>query len=484
MPLDDQSIAQFVESFPAQVLQPADSGFAQALSEAIWNGAISRQPVLIVRPTSAAEVARTLAFALDAGVDVTVRGGGHSASGAAVADGAVMIDLSRMNGVRVDAEARRAYVGAGASLADLDAATAAHGLAVVAGLVSHTGVAGLTLTGGMGWLTSQQGLSCDNLVGATLVTADGRIVTASDESQPELMWALRGAGTNFGVVTELVFSLHEVNPMANLGFFFWRAEDAAAPLAFARDYLLELPDGMGAVIAAMSAPPEPFVPEAFRGVAGAVVMVTGWGSAEEHAAAVAPLRERNPLFELVTPIPYVALQQMLNDAEPWGIRAYAKSLNFENLPDEAIGVLLDRLPHRRSPMSYVPLVMLRGRFREIPEDATAWGGSRRTRWAMALIALSPDEEPYAADRAWVRDLWQALSPYASTDGAYLNFETDTDERRVRSSYGETKFRRLAALKAEWDPDNTFRHNPNIPPATAGVPAPRQTPAATTEKAIG
>jgi len=473
MPLSDEAIAQFIRSFPAQALRSADPEFPQARTDAIWNGAISRQPALIVRPTSAGEVASTLAFARDAGADVTVRGGGHGVAGAAVAEGAVMIDLSRMNRVRVDSTARLAHVGAGASLADLDAATAEHGLAVVAGLVSHTGVAGLTLTGGMGWLTSQQGLSCDNLVEATLVTADGRIVTVSDQSHPELMWALRGAGTNFGVVIELVFALHEVNPLANFGLFFWGAEDAAAPMGFARDYLHELPDGMGAAIAAMSAPPEPFVPEAYRGLPGVAVMVAGWGSAEEHAAAVAPLRERSPLFEMVTPVPYAALQRMLDDAEPWGIRAYGKSLNFESLPDEAIRVLLDRLPHRTSPMSYVPLIMLRGRFRQVADDATAWGSSRSTRWAMALLALSYDEGAYAADRAWVRELWEALSPYASTEGAYLNFETDTDERRVRVSYGEEKFRRLAALKAEWDPDNVFRHNPNIPPTSAGVPAPRK-----------
>jgi FAD/FMN-containing dehydrogenase len=411
-------------------------------------------------------------------MEVTVRGGGHSAAGSAVAEGAVMIDLSRLAGVRVDPQARRAYVGGGAAWAAVDAATAPHGLAVVGGTVSHTGVAGLTLSGGIGWLTSQQGLACDNLVAATLVTADGRTVTVSEQNHPDLMWALRGAGTNFGVVTELVFALHEVNPMANLGLFFWPAQDAAGPLAFARNYVFELPESMGAVVAVLSAPPEPFVPEEHRGVPGVAVMVAGWGSAEEHAAAVAPLRDRHPLFELVTPLPHVALQQVIDNAEPWGIHAYAKSLNLDDLPDDAIEVLLSRLGRRRSPMSYAPMFALRGRFREIPDDATAWGSPRSTRWALALLAIAPDEESYAADRAWVRDLWQALRPYASAEGAYLNFETDTDERRVRASYGEDKYRRLAALKAEWDPNNMFRHCPNIAPTAAGVPTPRE--AATTQ----
>jgi hypothetical protein len=289
-------------------------------------------------------------------------------------------------------EARRAHVGGGASWAAVDAETVPHGLAVVGGTVSHTGVAGLTLSGGWGWLTSQQGLACDNLVAATLVTAHGRTVTVSDQAEPDLMWALRGAGTNFGVVTELVFDLHEVDPMANLGLFFWPVADAAAQLAFAREYLFELPKSMSAVVAASSAPPEPFVPEQHRGTPGIAVLVVNWGSAEEHAAAVAPLRARAPLFELVTPLPYVALQQMLDNAEPWGIHGYAKSLNFDDLPDEAIAILLDRLPRRRSPMSEVPMFTLRGRYSEIPDDATAWGSPRSARWAAALLGLAWDEE--------------------------------------------------------------------------------------------
>jgi FAD/FMN-containing dehydrogenase len=380
-----------------------------------------------------------------------------------------------MNDVRVDPDARRAYVGAGASWAAVDAATAPHRLAAVGGMVSHTGVAGLTLTGGIGWLTSQHGLACDNLVAATLVTADGRTLTVTDETEPDLMWALRGAGTNFGIVTEFVLALHEVDPLANLGLFFWPVVDAAGPLAFAREYLFQLPQSMGALVAALSAPPEPFVPEQHQGAPGIAVIVASWGSAEEHAAAIAPLREQGPLFELVTPLPYVALQQMLDNAEPWGIHAYAKSLNFDDLPDEAIAILLDRLPRRRSRMSYVPMLTLRGRSSEVPDDATAWGSPRTARWAAALLGLAWDDEGYAADRAWVRELWQALRPYAANEGAYLNFESDTDQPRVRASYGEQKYRRLAALKARWDPDNMFHHNPNVAPAGTSVPSPREAP---------
>ncbi|WP_448617742.1 FAD-binding oxidoreductase [Geodermatophilus sp. URMC 65] len=484
MSLDDAALARFERSVSGEVLRPAAPGFAAARAGAIWNGAITRQPALIVRPASTEEVAKTVAFVRQQGADLTVRGGGHSGAGNAVMDDAVMIDLSRLAGVRVDPDGRRAYVGGGATLAAVDAATAPHGLGVVGGTVSHTGVAGLTLSGGLGWLTSQQGLACDNLVAATLVTAHGRTVTASEQAHPELFWALRGAGTNFGIVTELVFALHEVNPLANLGLFFWRPPDAVEPLRFAREYLFGLPAGHAGAVVGMSAPPEPFVPEDHRGVRGIAVMVAGWGSAEEHAAAVRPLQERHPLFEMVTPIPYVALQQMLDEANPWGIRAYDKGLNLDQLSDDVLAVILGRLPDMCSPLSYVPMFPLTGRYSEVSDDATAWGSPRRPHWALALLALAGDEATYAQDRAWVRDLWQALRPYARDDATYLNFEADTDDRRVRASYGEEKYRRLAALKAEWDPDNVFRHNPNIPPAAAGIPSPRQTRPATADKSAG
>ncbi|MGY1662465.1 FAD-binding oxidoreductase [Geodermatophilus sp. SYSU D00705] len=483
MPLDRSALTRITRSVAGEVLQPADGRFAAARAEAIWNGAITRQPALIVRPDSSEDVMRTVALLREEGADFTVRGGGHSGAGNAVADDAVMIELSRLAEVRVDPDVRRIHVGGGATLAAVDGATAPYGLAVVGGTVSHTGVSGLTLSGGLGWLTSQQGLACDNLVSATLVTADGRTVTASEEAEPDLFWALRGAGTNFGVVTELVFALHEVSPMANLGMFFWRPDDGFEPLRFVREYLFELPAGIAGAVVGMSAPPEPFVPEEYRGVRGVAVMVAGWGSAEEHAAAVQPLRERNPLFEMVTPIPYVALQRMLDDANPWGIRAYDKGLNLDELSDDALQVILERLPRLRSPLSYVPMFPLGGRYSEISDEATAWGSPRRPHWALALLALAADDPTYTADRDWVRDLWQALRPYAPDDGTYLNFEADTDERRVRASYGEGKYRRLAQLKGTWDPENVFRHNPNIMPATAGLPSPRGAATARGEQTV-
>jgi FAD/FMN-containing dehydrogenase len=319
-------------------------------------------------------------------------------------------------------------------------------------------------------------------VAATLVTADGRTVTASKEQEPELFWGLRGAGANFGVVTELVFALHPVNPLANLGFFFWRVEEAADALAFAREYVFELPAEASALLVGLSAPPEPFVPEADRGAPGVAVLVVNWGTPEEHAALVEPLRGRGAVFELVTPIPYVALQQLLDGTAPWGIRAYDKGLNLDDLSDEAIQVILDQVPRRRFPLSFVPIFPLRGRFSEIADDATAFGSARARRWAMSIAALALDEESFAADRQWARDFYEAMRPYAPDESTYLNFDGFASADRVQASYGEQKYRRLAALKQVWDPDNVFRRNANIAPepaSGAAVPAPR---GATTEVA--
>lgn len=474
MALDDIAIGTLRESFAGELLRPGDENFGRARAEAVWNGDIARQPALIARPVSGDDVAAAVRFARERDLPISVRGGGHAPSGKSVVEGGLMIDLSRMSGARVDPGARRVYVGGGAPLAVLDAATAEHGLAVVGGTVSHTGVSGLSLTGGMGWLTSQQGLSCDNIVAATLVTAEGRVVEVSDEATPELFWGLRGAGTNFGVVTELVFGLQAVNPMANLGMFFWRAEDAAGPLAFARDYVFELPRHAAALVAGISAPPEPFVPEEVRGAPGIAVMVVTWGSPDEHAALIAPLQGRGAAFEMITPIPYTMLQQMLDETAPWGVRAYDKGINLDQLSDGVIQAIVEAMPRRRFPLSFVPMMTLRGRFSEIPDDATAFGSPRSRRWAVSIVGMAPDEETFAAEREWARSLHEAIRPYAPDDSTYLNFEYETDPARVRASYGERKYRRLAALKAEWDPDNVFRSNANIAPepAAAAVPPPR------------
>ncbi|MEO5813738.1 MAG: FAD-binding oxidoreductase [Gemmatimonadaceae bacterium] len=381
-------------------------------------------------------------------------------------DGGVMIHLGAMNGVVVDAAARRAVCGGGATWADLDAATQQHGLATPGGFISHTGVAGLTLGGGIGWLTKTAGLSCDNLVAAEVVTPDSRVVRASQDENPDLFWALRGGGGNFGVVTSFEFALHSVGPMVNLGLFFFGLENGAEALRFARDYIKTLPEQATAFLGVgLSAPPAPFVPEEHRFKPGHALLVVGFGSPAAHASVVAPIREAVvPLFELVTPIPFVALQRLFNESATWGLLGYEKALYLDELSDEAIAVISEHVPKKSSPLSLCPTFVLAGAY-GTPSDAdTAFGGSRSAAYVFNIEAAAPNRELYEADRAWVRSFWEAMRPHAAGSGGYVNFMAEADEERVRSSYGADKYERLARVKFEYDPDNVFHLNANIKPA--------------------
>ena len=320
----------------------------------MWNADIDRRPAVIARCASPADVAAAVTFAAGHGLEITVRGGAHSPSGESVADGGLMIDLSRLNHVSVDPQAKRARAGGGALLAGLDAATQAHGLAVPAGHVSHTGVGGLTLGGGMGWLTRQAGLSIDNLASAQLVTADGQIQRAAPDENPDLFWAIRGGGGNFGVVTEFEFRLHQVGPIVQLGLLFWGLKQGPDVLRLAREIIATLPRELNILVAGMNAPPAPFVPGQHHHQPGYALVVAGFGSAGQHQQVLARIRQAlPPLWELVTPMPYVALQQMFDEVNAWGFHGYAKGTYLEDLSDEAIEVAAEYLPRKSSPLSAV-----------------------------------------------------------------------------------------------------------------------------------
>lgn len=459
------AVDKFRAGFGGVVVEPADIGFDEALTRAIWNGDIKRRPALIARPTNAAEVADVLTYVRRESLDVTVRGGGHGYAGHAVADGAVMIDLGELNAVTVDPTALRVRCGGGATWADVDGATSPLGLAVTGGFISHTGVGGLALGGGFGWLTRQAGLTSDNLVCAEVVTADGRVVTASAVDNPDLFWALRGGGGNFGIVTRFEFNLHPVAPMANLALFFWQPDRAAAALRHARTPLAALPNDYGTFVAGMSAPPAPFVPAEFHGAPGFVVAVVNWGDAAEHTAAVAPFAALNPQWQVAMPIPYVALQQMFDESAPWGGYAYEKALYMRELRDDAIDILVEYLPRKTHPLSFLPIFPLGGAYAAVPEDATAFGGRRDTGWLINISAFAESTDALAAERSWVQDFWAALLPHSVAGGTYVNFLSDADSDRVRAAYGAEKYERLSAIKAVWDPDNVFHHNANISPAS-------------------
>lgn len=462
-----QTVGRKVDGLQAQmagrVLVPGDEGYDQARS--VWNGDIDRRPAVIARCTGPDDVAAALQYARDSGLQVAVRGGGHGYWGAAVPEGGLMVDLSPIDHVVVDADARRAHVGGGATLAQLDAATQEHGLAVPAGTVSHTGVGGLTVGGGFGWLTPLHGLTIDNLESAQVVLADGRCVRASAEEHPDLFWAIRGGGGNFGVITDFEFRLHPVGPIVHLAMLFVEQNRAGHALRTARDEFENLDRTISAGMVCMSAPPAPFVPVEHLSAQVIAAVVIGFGSAEEHAAAVAAVRSRlQPAFELVTPIPYVALQQMLDDVSPWGILAYTKGLYLDALPDDAIDAIEAHAADRRSPMSRLLMLPFGGAYAEVADGDTAFGGSRSMRYVLAIEGVASDRDTFVHDRQWVRETWTALRPAALHDGAYVNLMAEFEGDSLRNTYGAAKFDRLRRIKATYDPDNVFRHNANIPPA--------------------
>jgi FAD/FMN-containing dehydrogenase len=461
--LADSDIDVFRERLHGTVFTPADAEYDTARS--VWNGNINRHPAIIARCTTAGDVAAALAFGREQGLEISVRGGGHNFAGTAVVEGGLMVDLSGMRAVSVDPAARRAVAGGGSTWADLDGATQEHGLAVPGGFISHTGIGGLTLGGGLGWLTRKAGLSIDNLVAAEVVTADGRILRASAEENPDLFWAIRGGGGNFGVVTSFEYRLHEVGPMVHLGLFFWPAEQGVEALKFSRDFIETIPEEYAGFIAGLSAPPAPFVPEEHHFRTGFALVVVGFEDAEEHARVIAPVRETlPPLVELVTPMPYAALQQMFDDSAAWGVHGYEKAVYLDAITDEVIEVMADFVPRKTSPLTFVPIFNLSGAFSRVGEDDTAFGGSRAPGFGFNIAAICPTAEMLEVDRAWVREFWDALLPYARGAGSYVNFMAEYEEDRVRAAYGPAKYERLSQIKAKYDLDNVFHVNVNIKPA--------------------
>jgi FAD/FMN-containing dehydrogenase len=300
------------------------------------------------------------------------------------------------------------------------------------------------------------------------VTADGRIVQASRDTNPDLLWALKGGGGNFGVVTSFEFALHPIGPMVQLGIFFVALENGSA-LRIAQDHIDALPeDANGFLAIGLTAPPEPFVPEQHRGKVGHGIVIVGFSSPEAHAKAAAPLRDAmKPLWEFVTPMPFVALQQMFNASAPWGTLGYEKALYLDSFSDAAISTIGEHAPRKKSPMSFTPTFRLNGKFLATGDADTAFGGGRSRLYVLNICAHAAPGAPrelYEEDRAWVRSFWDAMRPYAGGIGSYVNFIADADEDRVKASYGAEKYARLAGIKREWDPDNAFHRNANIRPA--------------------
>ncbi|MGH9178305.1 MAG: FAD-binding oxidoreductase [Acidimicrobiales bacterium] len=456
-------VKELEASMSGSVIDRTDPEYDEA--RRVWNADIDGHPAVIARCTSPEDVVAAIAFARRYDLEIAVRGGAHSMPGVSTVDDGLVIDLSLLNGVTVDPDARRAQVGGGALLRDLDAATQAHGLAVPAGLVSHTGVGGLTVGGGMGWLTRLAGLTIDNLVSAQVVTADGRFLRASDEENADLFWAIRGGGGNYGVVTGFEFRLHRVGPIVHVGLLFWSLDDGAEVLRLAREVIPALPPEVNVVIAGVNAPPAPFVPAEHHHQPGYGLFVVGFGSPEDHQGALAQLRGAvPPLWEFADSMPYVALQQMLDEANDWGFYCYDKGTYLAEISDDAIQAVTEHLPAKNSPLSLLLFYRLDGAYSDVPEDGTAFSGGRSPRYAVFIIGVCPTPELLQAERVWVRSMWDALRPCSIDIGSYVNAMTDVDEDRLRASYGPDKYARLGAIKRTYDPDNVFHRNANIKPA--------------------
>ena len=458
--------------FRGQVIHPGEAGYDEGRS--IINGMIDRRPALIVRPTGAADVIAAVNLGRERGLPVAPKCGGHQVAGHAIADGGISIDLSSMKGVVVDPVNRRARVNAGSLWGEVDRETQLFGLATPGGRVTTTGVAGFTLGGGYGWLSSVHGLACDNLVAADVVTADGRLVKVSEQAHPELLWGLRGAGANFGIVTSFEFALHPIGPMV-LGGLLIHALDHGADVAREYRALVEqAPAELITALAVVQAPPAPFVPPEMVGTPVMGIVAMWAGDPEEGARQLAALRAIGPpLMDVVDTMPYTAFQAMLDDFAPSGWRNYHRGQHLTGLPDEAITAFLTAGEQRLSPLTQAIMFRTGGAVAQVPDDATA--ASHRDAVYMAHpIAQWMDAAEDATHIGWAKAFSAALEPW-TTGGVYLNFEQEPGQEHVQRGYSAKKWDRLVSLKEEWDPQNVFRSNANIAPQrTISLPGQRAT----------
>jgi FAD binding domain-containing protein/berberine-like enzyme len=457
--LDRAALAELRRSFQGELIRAGDPGYEE--HRRVWNGSIDRYPALIARCTGDQDVIGAVRFGRQSGLPVAVRSGGHSFPGLSVADGALVIDLRQMNAISVDPDARTVRAGAGVVLGELDQATQAHGLAVPAGIVTTTGLAGLTLGGGIGWLQRKYGLTIDNLLGVNLVTADGDLVKASESDNPDLFWGVRGAGSNFGIVTEFRFRAHPVGPTVLAGPILWAMEDSPKVLRFYRDWIADIPDELTTVVVHRKAPPLPAIPAELHG--RQVVMVIGCyaGPVEEGEQVVRPLRKfGSPLLDLCAPKPFLAHQAMFDPSFPKGRWYYFRSCDVEALTDEVIDITAENALRMRSPLNAFPIFHLGGAISRVPDGATAYSG-RNAGHTFNINATTENSEGFDEERQWSRGFWEALQPHHTS--VYVNFLMDEGEERIRQAYGADRYDRLKALKRKYDPDNFFRLNQNIPP---------------------
>lgn len=457
--LDSARLASFRDRFAGEVVLPEDDGYDQA--RRVWNGMIERRPAIVVRPATVADVATAIRFGREEDLAIAVRSGGHSLPGLSTCDDGIVIDMSRISGATVDAERRTARVNGGALLGELDDAAQVHGLGCPVGVVSHTGVAGLTLGGGVGRLQRRLGLTIDNLRAVELVTADGRDVRASADENADLFWGLRGAGWNFGIATAFEFDLHPVGPNLTRGVFMHPIARAADAFAHFRDFGAGASRDITGLVTTFHALPESDFPPEVAGQPVVVFSVTHSGPPEEAEQALSALAGfGEPLMSTLQPMPYLEIQRMFDDAQGWGHRVYAKSVYVDAAPDalvQAIAEQVTALPTTGS----LSMGMLGGAIADVPEDATAYAGRNA---AFEISADGAWDDPAGDEElmSWARGAIAAIEPFRTT-GVYANSLGDAGHDVAQQIYGAAKYERLRALKRAWDPDNVFRMNQNIQP---------------------
>ena len=446
-------------AFRGEILGPADPSYD--VHRKIWNGSFDRHPAAIVRCAGVADVIAAVKAGRSSGLPVAVRSGGHSFPGLSVADDALMIDLSPMKGVRVDPERRTARVQAGVLLGELDRETQAFGLAVPSGIVTHTGVAGLTLGGGIGWIMRKHGLSVDQLVSVDLVTADGEFVRATEDENADLFWGLRGGGGNFGIVTEFEFRCVPLGTHVLAGPIIWPMTMSGDVLRFYRDWVADAPDELMTIVVHRKAPPLPIIPAELHGQPVVMVIPCWVGDVEAGEAFLKPLREFGPpVADACVQKPYLAHQAMLDPSFPPGRWYYFKSCDIAELTDEVIDITMERSLQIESPLTSFPIWQMGGAVSRVGDDETAFNG-RTASFTYNIGVCTETAEGFERERDWVRSFWDALAPWHQ--GVYVNFLGDEGADRVRQSYGAEKWERLKALKQKYDPDNFFRLNQNIGP---------------------
>jgi FAD/FMN-containing dehydrogenase len=462
--LSTETIATFRSQMRGVVIEPSDGAYED--SRQVYNAMISRKPALIARCADVADVMTAIRFAREQGVMVSIRGGGHNAGGLGVCDNGLVIDLSQMKFVQVDQATQTIRVGGGCTWGDVDHAAHAFGLAVPSGIIASTGVGGLTLGGGLGHLTRKHGLTIDNLLAADVVLADGRMVVASAEENPDLFWALRGGGGNFGVVTSFLFQAHPVDTVC-AGPMLWELKDAADMMKWYREFIVGAPEEINGFFAFMTVPPGPPFPEHLHLKKMCAIVWCYNGSLESANAILEPARSfRRPAWELFGPMPFPMLQGMFDGLYPKGLQWYWKADFVKELTDEAIDLHVkhgSELPTMHSTMHLYPV---NGAASKVGKDETAWS-YRDANWSQVIVGVDPDPAKRDAITSWARAYYDALHPYGA-GGAYVNFMMDEGEDRIRATYRDN-YERLSRVKAKYDPENFFRVNQNIRPS-AGTAA--------------